>query len=172
MEERVAVDWKKLGKIVDNLKEKDSDEEEESWFRNQKGSSHYKKLKTLRKLSDKRIQVCEKSKRWWDDELLNQLKKTRRTRIGNGEEGINQEGRIKRWKAEKENIRTMVREKEKECWKRFYKENGEKDPWEVVKWAKDLWRIREGMKTLRDTNDNPLNTDEEKADSLIRDYFT
>ena len=41
----------------------------------------------------------------------------------------------------------------------------------MVKWAKDPWRIREVLKALQDTNNNPLNTDEEKAEGLIRDYF-
>ena len=30
-EKRVAVDWRKLDKIVEDLKEKDSDEKEERW---------------------------------------------------------------------------------------------------------------------------------------------
>ena len=65
----------------------------------------------------------------------------RRTRKGKEGEGINQEGRVRRWKAEKEKMRFMVRDKKKECWKRFCEENREKDPQEVVKWAKDLWRL-------------------------------
>ena len=128
VEERVVVDWKKLEKIVNDLKEKDSKEEEESWYRNLEGSSPYEKLKTLRKLCDKSIKVCEKSKRWWEDELSDQLRKTRRTRKGKEGEGISQEGRVRRWKAKKEKMRTMVREKKKECWKKFCEESGEKDP--------------------------------------------
>ena len=77
--------------------------------------------------------MCERSKRWWDDELSGQLKKTRRMRRGKGEEGLNQEDKVRRWKVEKEKMRTMVREKKKDCWKKFCEENGEKDPWEVVK---------------------------------------
>ena len=41
----------------------------------------------------------------------------------------------------------------------------------MVKWVKDSWRIREVMKALRDTDNNPLNTDEKKAEGLIRDHF-
>lgn len=33
VDERVVVDWKKLEKIVEDLKEKDSEEEEEKWYR-------------------------------------------------------------------------------------------------------------------------------------------
>ena len=39
VEEGVAVDRRKLDKIVDNLKEKDSDKEEEKWYRELEGSS-------------------------------------------------------------------------------------------------------------------------------------
>lgn len=72
---------------------------------------------------------------------------------------------------EKEKMKTMVREKKKKYWKRFCKENSEKDLWEVVKWAKDLWRIREVMKSLKDIDDNLLNTDEEKEEGLVRNHF-
>ena len=96
VEERVVVDWKKLDKIVEDLKEKDSDKEKERWYRGLEGSTPYKKLKTLRNLYNKRMKVCERSKRWWDKELSNQLKKTRRTRKEKEGEGINQEGRVRR----------------------------------------------------------------------------
>ena len=133
MEERVAVAWKKLENIVEDLKQKDSDKEVEKWYREQKGKSPCEKLKTLRGLSDKRIKVCNKSKRWWEEELSTQLKKTRRTRKGKEGEGIKQEGRVRRWKAKKEKMRSMVREKKKEYWKRFGEENQEKEPREVFK---------------------------------------
>lgn len=64
-----------------------------------------------------------------------------------------------------------VREKMEQCRKKFYEESGEKYAWEVVKWAKDAWRIREVIKTLWDVNDNLLNCDKEKAEGLIKDHF-
>ena len=136
-EKRTAIDWKKLDKIVEDQKEKDLDEEEERWYRELEGSSPYEKLKTLETLCDKQIRVYKRLKRWWNDELSDQLKKTRRMRKGKEVEGLNQGERARRWKAEKEKIKAMVREKKKECWKKFCKENGEKDPWEVVKWTQD-----------------------------------
>ena len=68
-------------------------------------------------------------------------------------------------------MRMMVREKKKECCKKFCEGNGEKDPWEVVKWAKHPWRIREVIKSLLDVDNNLLNMNEEKAEDLIRDHF-
>lgn len=41
----------------------------------------------------------------------------------------------------------------------------------MVKWAKDLWGIRKVMKSLQDTNNNLLNTDEETIEGLMRDHF-
>ena len=73
VKERVAVDWRKLERIVDDLKKKDSDKEEGRLYRGFEGSSPYKKLKTLRTLCNKRLKVCKRSKRWWDKELSNQL---------------------------------------------------------------------------------------------------
>lgn len=58
VEKRVAVDWKKLEKRVEDWKEKDSDEKEEKWYRDIEGTSTYKKLKSLRSLCNKRINVC------------------------------------------------------------------------------------------------------------------
>ena len=124
----MVVDWKKLEKIVEDLKEKYSDEEEKKWYRALEGSSPYKKLKSLRSLCNKTIEVCDCSKRCWDKELLDQLRKMRRTRKGKEGERINQEGRVRRWKAEKKKLRMMVKEKKKQCWKIFCEENGVKDP--------------------------------------------
>ena len=132
------------------------------------GLSPYEKLKTLRTLSNNRIKVCNRLQRWWDEELSVQLKKTSRRRKGKEGEWITQEGRVRRWKLEKEKIRLIVREKKKEFSKRFCEENGDKDPWEIVKWAKDPWRIREVMKSLPYTNNNLLYIEQEKAEGLIR----
>ena len=76
--------------------EKESDAEEERWYRELEGTSLYKKLKSLGTCCDERIKVCKKSKRWWDKELSERLKKTRKTRKEKEEEGINQKGRVRR----------------------------------------------------------------------------
>ena len=56
----MVVDWRKLEKIIEDLKEKDLDEEEEKWYRDMEGSSPYEKLKSPRSLGDKRIKVCKR----------------------------------------------------------------------------------------------------------------
>ena len=57
MQERVAVDWKKLEKTIEVLKEKYLDEEEDKWYRELKGTLSYAKLKALRSFCDKRTKV-------------------------------------------------------------------------------------------------------------------
>ena len=84
------------------------------------------------------MRITEKSKSWWDEELSDQLKITRDTRRGKGSNpSLDQAARIKRWKTEKDKMRMLVREKKKKYWQNFCEENGEKNPWEIVKWAKD-----------------------------------
>jgi len=65
----------------------------------------------------------------------------------------------------------LVREKKKECGQAFCEENGEKDLWEIVKWAKDPWYLKAKMRDLTDTMGVPLKTDNEKKNGLIIDHF-
>jgi len=51
------------------------------------------------------------------------------------------------------------------------KKTGEKDLWEIVKWAKDPWHLKATMGDLTDTTGVPLKTDNEKKNGLIRDHF-
>jgi len=64
-----------------------------------------------------------------------------------------------------------VREKKNECWQTFCEENGEKDPWEIVRWAKDPWHLKATIGDLTDVAEVPLKTDSEKLNGLIRDHF-
>jgi len=68
-------------------------------------------------------------------------------------------------------MRTLVRTKKKECWQAFCEDNEEKDPWEIVKWAKDPWHLIATMGDLTDTAGVPLKMDCEKKKGLIRDHF-
>jgi len=80
------------------------------------------------------MRITEISKRWWDEELSDQLKITRDARRGKGSNrGLDQAARIKRWKTEKDKMRMLVKEKKKECWQGFCEENVEKDPWQIIK---------------------------------------
>jgi len=68
-------------------------------------------------------------------------------------------------------MRALVREKKKECWQKFCEEHGEKDSWEIVKWAKDPSHLKGMMKKLVDVGGVELRSDEEKVTGLVKDYF-
>ena len=59
LEERVVVDWKKLERIKEVLKVKESNELEKKQYQKLEKSSLYDKLKVQRNLSTKRIKVYE-----------------------------------------------------------------------------------------------------------------
>ena len=45
----------------------------------------------------------------------------------------------------------MIKESKKETWQKFLEENREKDPWDMVRLAKNLWgRQGQNMKDIRD----------------------
>ena len=65
----------------------------------------------------------------------------------------------------------MVREKKEKCCRTFCEEHECKDSWEVVRWAKDPWRLKTRMRNLRDLEGTTLGTDGQKAEGLVRDLF-
>ena len=65
----------------------------------------------------------------------------------------------------------MVGERKTVGGNKFYIRSGEKDPSEVVKWAKDTWSIKQMIKSLWDIYNKLCNRDKEKEDRLIKDYF-
>src|SRR6266576_5844199 len=79
--------------------------------------------------------------------------------------------RVRRWKGEAAKMGYLVKEKKEKCWRRFCEEHGEKDPWEVIRWAKDPLRIKEKMKRLYNREGEELLSDEEKVRGLIGDIF-
>jgi len=134
---REKIDWDILGGKLEMVEE-DEKKGDFHWYKELEGNTLYEKLKLLRQVCCSTMRITEKSKRWWDKELSEQLKITRDTRRGKrSNRSLDQAARIKRWKTEKDKIRTLVREKKKKCWQAFCEENREKDLWEIVKWAKD-----------------------------------
>ena len=53
------MDWIRLEKIVEDLKEKDSNKKKEKWYGALEGSSSCEKLKLLRSICDNRIKICD-----------------------------------------------------------------------------------------------------------------
>jgi len=112
------------------------------------GKNPYEKLKQLHDRYNKCLKIMERSKLWWDDELTVQLKAMRKSRKEKVTEKTSREEKNEKWKKKQKKIRRMVREKKTKCWQNFCKENKEKDPWEITKWAKDPWRLKGSMGKL------------------------
>ena len=70
-----------------------------------------------------------------------------------------------------EKFTMMIAEKKEKCWRTYCKENGGKDPWEIVRWAKDPWWLKTRMRNLRNVEGERLVTDQEKVEGLVGDLF-
>jgi len=113
------IDWDILGGEL-HMAEEDEEKGDFHWYDQLEGNTPYEKLKLLRQACSSTMRITEKSKRWWDEELSDQLKITRDARRGKGSNrSLDQSARFKRWKTEKDKMRTLVRAKKKECWQAF-----------------------------------------------------
>ena len=85
-EERLRIDWDKLAVEVAGAEE-DYEKGDDGWYQRLEGATVYEKLKSLRDKHLKVMVITERSKRWWDEELTEQLKttqKARREKLGDG----------------------------------------------------------------------------------------
>ena len=72
------------------------------------------------------------------------------------------------WKTEAAKIKAMIRGKKKACWRKFCEETGDKNPWEVVRWARDPFRLGERMGILKDAKGTLLGSNQEKVVGFVR----
>ena len=68
-------------------------------------------------------------------------------------------------------MKPLVREKKDRCWRSFCEESGLQSPMEMVRWARDPWRVNDRMGRLRGSNGVWLVGDMGKVDGLMRDVF-
>ena len=128
------------------------------------GKDAYEKLRDLRGQHLKEIVICPRIKRWWDGELSAQAKVVRRARRG----GVRRRlvgGRGRRevdsWKVDAMRMKVLIRQKKEACWCKFCEEFGDKNPWEVVRWARDPFRLGEQMGVLKDVEGTHLACNQE-----------
>ena len=155
MDRREVVDWDGLTATLAN--------EDERWYGGLVGETALDKLLDLRRKHLKLLKVCGKSKRSWNGEIAAQLGVVRdhRRRYGcNGE-----------WVRERYRLRNLIKDGKRKCWEDFCTESGEKSPWEVVRWAKDPWRLKERMGRPRGADGKWLESERHKLDGLVRDLF-
>ena len=101
--------------------------------------------------------ISGRSKKWWDEEVAKQVKVVRHE----GQKGHNRSNasnykRVMRWKLEAAKLKKLIKKKKKECWKRFMEEYGEEDPWQIVEFAKDPWRLKVLRHLAQGTSDPPI----------------
>ena len=68
-------------------------------------------------------------------------------------------------------MKRMVREKKDRCSRTFCEDSGLRDPWEVVRWARDPWRTCIRMEHLWGSNGRWLEDDGTKVESLVKDVL-
>ena len=78
-------------------------------------------------------------------------------------------GRNGEWGKERYRLRHLIQDWKRKCWENFCTESGVKSPWEVVRWAKDPWRLKERMEFLRGADGAWLESEGEKVDGLVKD---
>ena len=79
--------------------------------------------------------------------------------------------KYRRWKVCAEKLKKMIAEKKERCWRKYCEKNGRRDLWEVVRWAKDPWRLKTRMRNMTDMEGKRLVTDQEKVEGLVGDVF-
>ena len=152
---REVVDWDRLAAT---LADKD-----EGWYGGLVGVTAYDKLLDLRRKHLKMLRVCGRRKRWWNGEISTQLAILRDHRRRYGRNG--------QWVKERYRLRNLIQDGKRKCWEDFCTESGEKSPWEVVRWAKGPWRLKERMGRLRWADGKWLESERDKGDGLVRDLF-
>ena len=138
-------------------------DKDNGWYKDPVGDTVYDKLLDLRQKHLKLLRVCGKSNRWWNGEIAAQLavvRDHRRRYTRSGE-----------WVRERYRLHHLIRDGKRKCWANFCTESGEKSPWEVVRWAKDPWRLKERMSRLRGADGMWLESQGDKVDGLVRELF-
>ena len=107
--------------------------------------------------------MCGRSKRWWNGKIATQLAIVR--------DHHRRHGRYGDWIRERFKLRNLIQEGKRKCWEDFCTESGEKSPWEVVRWAKDPWRLKERMGRMRGADGRWLESEGDKMDGLVSDLF-
>ena len=163
---RVIVDWTKFLGDMEQIRDEWEPKEQVRWYRDLEGDTAYEKLTSLRAQYLKESRITAKSKKWWSLDLSNQLKLVRgcaRGGKGRGSKEVDQ-ARWKRWKNERRKLSQMIKKSKEETWIKFLEENGEKNPWDVVRLAKNPWgRQGQGMGTLQDDDGNIWEQEQDKV---------
>ena len=144
---KMTTDTNKLHTYLESIG-KLEETEQQQWYKNLPKATPYDQLLDLTLKFQRNLRISGKSKKWWDSDLKKQLKNVRQSARGGQETQARTHNpqRWKKWKQEKGKMKRMIRDKKRACWQRFLNENGSKDPWEVIRMAKNPWGRKERMK--------------------------
>ena len=147
---KMTTDTNKLHAYLESIG-KLEEKEQQQWYKNLPEAAPYDQLLDQTLKFQRNLRIRGKSKKWWDPDLKEKLKRVRQSaRGGHGRQArTHNPQRWKKWKQEKSKMKRMIREKKRACWQRFLKEHGSKDPWEVVRMAKNPWERKERKKVLK-----------------------
>ena len=68
-------------------------------------------------------------------------------------------------------MKALIKRKKEACWRKFCEESGDKNPWEIVGWARDPFHLGERMEVLKDARGTLLGSNQEKVAGFVRDIF-
>jgi len=92
--------------------------------------------------------VGYRSKKWWDNEVSAQLQQVKSATPAQYPEAA---------KA----LKKMIRRKERECWAKFLVDQGNRDPWDIVRIAKNPFGTRETMGEITDQDGTPITSQQD-----------
>ena len=156
------IDWKAVGKSIDKW----PDEQPIPLGHAYSELTNYIKLHWR-----KPIRLSPYSKPWWDDEVTAGRKHFHET-AKKSQKAAN-EGAPDAWQPwahAKHVFQRLIRRKKIEHWNNFIEECNVSDPWAAVRTAKDPFRLRSTMKTMKDGS-TPLKTNKEICNALCQYNF-
>ena len=171
---RQVIDWTKFLGDMNEIRDEWEADEQTAWTNSLEGNTAYGKVIALRRRYLKTCRIGDRSKKWWTEDIDTQLKIVREAaRGGKGLLAREHDGaRWKRWRNERRKMERMIRESKAETWRKFLEENGEKDPWDVVRLAKNPWgRQGQGMKDITDEEGRVWHEDSDKVQAISARNF-
>ena len=141
-------------------------DEREAWYGELIEVTACDKLVDLRNRYLKKMRICGRSKRWSDADHTEQVRRVCRER-----RRVSSVGHSNGLRSEISWMKRMVREKKDACWRAFCGDSYLQSPWEVVRWARDLWRERERMGKLKDARGRWLDADVDKVYFVVSEVF-
>jgi len=148
-EEVLGIDWDWWNEWVEK-EEKKRDKAEPPQAQ---GASAYRTLVGMVNTHRKRVDISPRSKRWVDEEVRRKMHQVRATPPN-------------AYKTVKKELKRLIRRKKKAHWENFLKENGDRNPWEILRIARSPFGRDGKMGDLILQDGRVAKTDEEKVQAF------